>query len=89
MHKLGRNDDFIMLIRSLLLLSVCFDSFICVRCEALTMVCAQVIGNDVAISVGGMNGHFELNVFKPVMIYNLLMSAQLIGLEMKSVAPAW
>ena len=43
------------------------------------MVCAQVIGNDVAISVGGMNGHFELNVFKPVMIFNLLMSANLIG----------
>ncbi|TPE45534.1 class II fumarate hydratase [Pontibacter mangrovi] len=49
------------------------------QAEAMTMVCAQVIGNDVAISVGGMNGHFELNVFKPVMIYNLLMSAQLIG----------
>lgn len=47
--------------------------------EAMTMVCAQVIGNDAAISVGGMNGHFELNVFKPVMIYNLLMSARLIG----------
>ncbi|GHA64871.1 class II fumarate hydratase [Pontibacter akesuensis] len=49
------------------------------QAEAMTMVCAQVIGNDVAISVGGMNGHFELNVFKPMMIYNLLMSAQLIG----------
>ncbi len=49
------------------------------QCEALTMVCAQVIGNDVAISVGGMNGHFELNVFKPMMIYNLLNSAKLIG----------
>ncbi len=49
------------------------------QAEAMTMVCAQVIGNDVAITVGGMNGHFELNVFKPVMIYNLLMSAQLIG----------
>ncbi len=47
--------------------------------EAMTMVCAQVVGNDVAINVGGMNGHFELNVFKPVMIYNLLMSARLIG----------
>src|SRR6185436_11730738 len=45
----------------------------------MTMVCAQVMGNDVAISVGGMNGHFELNVFKPVMIFNLLMSARLIG----------
>lgn len=47
--------------------------------EALTMAMAQVIGNDVAINVGGMTGHFELNVFKPVMIYNFLMSAQLIG----------
>nr|WKN39890.1 class II fumarate hydratase [Tunicatimonas sp. TK19036] len=49
------------------------------QCEALTMVCAQVIGNDTAISVGGMNGQFELNVFKPMMIYNLLTSARLIG----------
>jgi fumarate hydratase class II len=49
------------------------------QCEALTMVCAQVMGNDVAVSIGGMNGHFELNVFKPVMIYNLLTSARLIG----------
>jgi len=47
--------------------------------EAMTMVCAQVIGNDVAINVGGMSGHFELNVFKPVIIYNLLISARLIG----------
>lgn len=47
--------------------------------EALTMVCAQVIGNDVAISVGGTHGHFELNVFKPVMIVNLLHSARLLG----------
>jgi fumarate hydratase class II len=47
--------------------------------EAMTMVCAQVVGNDAAITVGGMNGHFELNVFKPVMIYNLLMSARLLG----------
>ena len=47
--------------------------------EAITMVCAQVIGNDVAISAGGMNGHFELNVFKPMMITNLLHSARLIG----------
>lgn len=47
--------------------------------EALTMVCAQVMGNDVAISVGGSNGHFELNVFKPMMIHNLLTSARLIG----------
>ena len=49
------------------------------QCEALTMVCAQVMGNDVAINVGGMQGHFELNVFKPVMAANLLQSAQLLG----------
>ncbi len=49
------------------------------QCEALTMVCAQVMGNDVAISVGGMQGHYELNVFKPVMAANFLQSAQLIG----------
>ncbi|MEK6477719.1 class II fumarate hydratase [Catalinimonas sp. 4WD22] len=49
------------------------------QCEALTMVCAQVVGNDAAVSVGGMNGQFELNVFKPMMIYNLLNSARLIG----------
>ena len=49
------------------------------QAEALTMVCAQVIGNDTAITVGGMNGHFQLNVFKPLMIFNLLMSARLIG----------
>jgi fumarate hydratase class II len=49
------------------------------QCEALTMVCAQVIGNDTAISIGGMNGHFELNVFKPMMIFNLLNSAHLLG----------
>ena len=49
------------------------------QCEALTMVCAQVMGNDVAISVGGMQGHYELNVFKPMMAANLLQSAQLIG----------
>jgi fumarate hydratase, class II len=47
--------------------------------EAMTMAMAQVIGNDVAINVGGMMGHFELNVFKPVMMYNFLISAQLIG----------
>lgn len=49
------------------------------QCEALTMVCAQVIGNDVAVSVSGTHGQFQLNVFKPVMAYNVLMSAQLIG----------
>lgn len=47
--------------------------------EAMTMVCAQVIGNDVAVSIGGMNGHFELNVFKPVIAANVLQSARLIG----------
>ena len=47
--------------------------------EAITMVAAQVIGNDAAITAGGMNGHFQLNVFKPVMIYNLLQSARLIA----------
>ncbi|MFT7073635.1 class II fumarate hydratase [Patiriisocius sp. Uisw_017] len=49
------------------------------QCEAITMVCAQVIGNDMAIAVGGMQGHYELNVFKPVMAANMLQSAQLIG----------
>lgn len=49
------------------------------QCEALTMVCAQVIGNDMAITAGGMQGHFQLNVFKPVMAANFLESAQLIG----------
>jgi len=49
------------------------------QCEALTMVAAQVLGNDVAINIGGANGHFELNVFKPMMIYNFLHSARLIG----------
>ncbi len=49
------------------------------QCEALTMIAAQVMGNDVAIGIGGATGHFELNVFKPVMIYNFLHSARLIG----------
>jgi fumarate hydratase class II len=49
------------------------------QCEALTMVCAQVMGNDVAISVGGTQGHYELNVFKPMMAANFLQSAQLLG----------
>ncbi|MBM3185886.1 MAG: class II fumarate hydratase, partial [Bacteroidetes bacterium] len=47
--------------------------------EALTMVCAQVMGNDMAVAVAGSNGHFELNVFKPVIAYNVLQSARLIG----------
>jgi fumarate hydratase class II len=49
------------------------------QCEALTMIAAQVMGNDVAINIGGATGHFELNVFKPVMICNFLHSARLIG----------
>lgn len=49
------------------------------QCEALTMVCAQVMGNDVAVSVGGAQGHYELNVFKPIMAANCIESAQLIG----------
>lgn len=49
------------------------------QCEALTMVCAQVMGNDVTVSVGGTQGHYELNVFKPVMAANVLQSAQLLG----------
>jgi fumarate hydratase, class II len=49
------------------------------QCEALTMIAAQVMGNDVTIGIGGSNGHFELNVFKPVMIANFLHSARLIG----------
>ncbi|KAL6217190.1 hypothetical protein ACLB2K_010407 [Fragaria x ananassa] len=49
------------------------------QCEALTMVCAQVMGNHVAITVGGSNGHFELNVFKPLMASNLLHSLRLLG----------
>lgn len=49
------------------------------QAEALTMVCAQVIGNHVTVTVAGSNGHFELNVFKPVMIYNVLQSARLLG----------
>ncbi len=49
------------------------------QAEAMTMVAAQVMGNDVAINIGGATGHFELNVFKPVMIYNLLQSIRLIG----------
>ena len=49
------------------------------QCEAMTMVSAQVMGNDVTIGIGGSMGHFELNVFKPVMIFNFLHSARLIG----------
>lgn len=49
------------------------------QCEALTMVCAQVMGNDTAVAFAGTQGHFELNVYKPVMALNVLESAQLIG----------
>ena len=56
------------------------------QCEAITMVCAQVMGNDVAIGVGGMQGHFELNVFKTVMAANIIQSAQLIGDACQSFA---
>ncbi len=49
------------------------------QCEALTMVCAQVMGNDTAVTIAGTQGHYELNVFKPVMAYNVLQSARLIG----------
>ncbi len=49
------------------------------QCEALTMVCAQVIGNDTAVAVSGTHGHYQLNVFKPIMAYNVLLSAQLLG----------
>ncbi|MCS6990670.1 MAG: class II fumarate hydratase [Chitinophagales bacterium] len=56
------------------------------QCEALTMVAAQVLGNDVAINVGGATGHFELNVFKPMIIYNFLHSARLIGEASRSFA---
>ena len=49
------------------------------QCEALTMVCAQVMGNDVAITMGGAQGHYELNVFKPMMARNILESARLLG----------
>jgi len=52
--------------------------------EALTMVCAQVIGNDVAVAVGGANGHFELNVFKPVIVFNVLNSIRLLADAMDS-----
>ena len=49
------------------------------QCEALTMLCAQVFGNDVAISVGGASGNFELNVYKPLLAHNFLQSARLIA----------
>ena len=56
------------------------------QCEALTMVCAQVMGNDVAVTIGGTQGHYELNVFKPMMAKNILESARLIGDASRSFA---
>jgi fumarate hydratase class II len=49
------------------------------QCEALTMVCAQVMGNDVAVGIGGASGHFELNVYKPLIIHNVLNSVRLLA----------
>ena len=49
------------------------------QCEAMTMVCAQVMGNDVAVNIGGMSGNFELNVFKPLIIHNVLQSVRLLA----------
>jgi fumarate hydratase, class II len=56
------------------------------QCEAITMVCAQVMGNHITITIGGSQGHFELNVFKPVMVANLLQSARLLGDSASSFA---
>lgn len=56
------------------------------QCEALTMIAAQVMGNDVTISIGGSNGHFELNVFKPMIIANFIQSARLLGDGSRSFA---
>ncbi|MEX1037038.1 MAG: class II fumarate hydratase [Sneathiella sp.] len=54
------------------------------QCEAVTQVCAQVMGNHVTVTIAGSNGHFELNAFKPVMIYNALQSIQLLGDSLRS-----
>ena len=54
------------------------------QCEALTMVCCQVFGNDVAITIGGASGNFELNVFKPMIVHNFLQSARLLADAMRS-----
>src|SRR5206468_9108380 len=54
------------------------------QCEALTMLCAQVMGNDVAVGVGGASGNFELNVYKPLLIHNFLQSCRLLADGMKS-----
>src|SRR5207237_2446973 len=54
------------------------------QCEALTMLCAQVMGNDVAINIGGASGNFELNVYKPLVIHNFLQSARLLAAGLSS-----
>lgn len=54
------------------------------QCESLTMICCQVMGNNVAVSLGGMNGHFQLNVYKPLIIRNVLHSMQLLADGCKS-----
>ena len=54
------------------------------QCEALTMVCAQVMGNDVSIGIGNTQGHFELNVFRPLIAKNILESSQILGDACKS-----
>jgi fumarate hydratase class II len=54
------------------------------QCEALSMVCAQIIGNDISVTIGGMQGHYELNVYKPLMAANLLESATLLSDAVKS-----
>lgn len=54
------------------------------QCEALTMVCAQVMGNQVSVTIGGSNGHFELNVFKPLIASNVIRSIRLIGDAVRS-----
>jgi len=54
------------------------------QCEALSMLCAQVMGNDVAIAVGGASGNFELNAFKPLLVHNLLQSIRLLADGMRS-----
>lgn len=54
------------------------------QCEALSMLCCQVMGNNVAVSMGGMNGHFQLNVYKPLIIRNVLHSIQLLSDGCKS-----
>ena len=54
------------------------------QCEAMTMLCAQVMGNDVAVNIGGASGNFELNVFRPMVIHNFLQSVRLLADGMRS-----